>query len=173
MIALFKRFPKLRWVEKEPYLPIREEAAQAHYPTLKEDFAILRRELLPAFDKFDKQAMKIQNRYRLSQVVLIFGGALATILGALQAAFSSTPWPGIVEAVLAFTLTAIAEIGRDLHFQSSYFRSRVTAEVLRGEYFQFLGRLAPYDEEDEQSRIRRLQARVEEIESEGDHDPTR
>jgi hypothetical protein len=166
VITLFKRFPKLRWRAGDPYPPISKKA-QADYPALQDDFAILDQELLPIFIKFDQQALKNQNRYWLSQVVLIFGGALATILGALQAVLSNTPWPGIVEAVLAFTLTAVAGIGRDLHFQSSYFQSRVIAEVLRGEYFQFLGRLAPYDDDDEDARLQRLRDRVQEIKSEG------
>ncbi len=168
MIALFKRFPKLRRVEDEPYLPIRKEATQAEYPTLQGDFAILKKYLLPVFDRFDKQAQRTQNWYWLSQVILIFGGMSATILGALQALLSSQPWPGIVEAVLAVILTTVAQIGREQNFQSRYFHSRVTAEALRGEYFQFLGRLAPYGDEDDDARIQHLQDRVREMESEGD-----
>jgi len=167
VIALFKRLPTLRWRGKKSYPPVSKED-QAAFPDLKADFAIVDEILLPIFIKFDQQAMKTQNWYWLSQLVLIFGGMLATILGALQAVLSSMPWPGIVEALLAVILTTVAEIGRERNFQSKYFHNRVTAEVLRGEYFQFLGRLAPYDDADEAIRRQHLEVRVQKIESEGD-----
>jgi hypothetical protein len=73
-------------------------------------------------------------------------------------------WPGIVEALLAGLLTTVAGIESGLHYQKQYFHNRAKAEMLRAEYFQFIGRLYPYD--GEETRRQRLIDRMQEIESE-------
>ena len=164
-MKLFQRFPKLIWRPKETYpLVSKDEAEGNPYPDLKEDFELLDKILFPVFQRLDQQALKIQNQFWLGQVILIFGGAFATILGALQATFSATPVPCIIEAITAVLLATVAEIGRELKLQQSYFRSRLQAEALRSEYFLFLGRVAPYD--DDTLRVEYLKDKIGEIESE-------
>jgi hypothetical protein len=164
-MKLFKRFPKLIWHPGKPD-PVISKEVQARYQALKDDFDTLDRVLVPIFQKVDEQALKFQNQFRGWQVFLILGGALATILGALQATFDSAPWPGISEAILAVILATVTSIVRQLKFQEQYFHNRLKAEVLRREYFLFLGRVAPYDKDE--SRAKRLAIWAEEIESEGD-----
>lgn len=164
-MKLFKRRPKLIWRPGTPDMVISREV-QGNYPALEDDFKKLNGILIPVFQKIDEQALKLQNQFRLWQVIFILGGALATILGALQATFSSAPWLGIVEAILAVILTTVTGTVRQLKLQEKYFQFRLKAEVLRREYFLFLGRVAPYDQDE--SRAKRLEIWVEQIKSEGD-----
>jgi hypothetical protein len=164
-MKLFKRSPKLFWHPGKPD-PVISREVQRSYPALEDDFKTLDRVLVPIFQQIDEQALRVQNQFRLWQVYLILGGTLATILGALQATFSTVPWWGIAEAVLAVILATVTGIVRQLKFQEKYFHFRLKAEVLRREYFLFLGRVAPYDQDE--SRVKRLAIWVEQIESEGD-----
>lgn len=164
-MKLFKRFPKLIWRPGKPD-PVISQADQVRWPTLADDFKTLDKELVPIFQKIDEQALKIQNQFRLWQVILISGGALATILGAFQATFSSAHWLGIIEGVVGIALATITATVRQLQLQEKYFHYRLKAEALRREYFIFLAHAVPYDENE--SRVKRLKIWVEEIESEGD-----
>lgn len=162
-LALFKRRPSLRWRPKEGEQIVSLDA-QAGAPAFADDFKILERELLPHFRELDNTALRAQNQFRLEQTALIFGGALAIVLGAVQAALSDAVWPGIVEAALAAGLAAIALRARTLKAQERYFTNRLKAETLRGEFFLFLGRVDPYADDD--SRLQRLIRRVVEVKAE-------
>jgi hypothetical protein len=72
--------------------------------------ATLESELMPYFRELDASALRLQNQFRLYQVTLIFGAALATLLGALHANLSSGAgaWIGISETVLAAVLSGVA-----------------------------------------------------------------
>jgi hypothetical protein len=155
----FKRLPTLRWKPRDDALVPAE--VQRKYPALVSDFAILDQELMPRFRELDNEALKGQNQFRLEQLVLIVGGAIATILGGLQGAFANTPWPGLVEGLLGVVLTVVAVRTRELRAQRRYLVSRVKAERLRGEYFLFLGRVGDYA--DLERRNRRLAERVVDI----------
>jgi Protein of unknown function (DUF4231) len=159
-LVLFKRLPMLRWRPKEGEQIVPREA-QATYPALAEDFAFLERELLLPSRELDNEALSAQNQFRLEQVALILGGTLATVLGAVQASLPNAAWPGIVEAVLAAGLTAAAFRAQVLRAQERYFTNRLKAEMLRGEYFLFLGRIGPYAEDRE--RLQQLIRRVAEV----------
>jgi hypothetical protein len=156
-LVLFKRFPRLHWRPREGEQIIPREA-EATYPALADDFAFLERALLPHFRELDNEALRAQNQFRLEQMALILGGTLATVLGAVQASLLNAAWPGIVEAVLAAGLTAVAFRAQALKAQERYFTNRLKAEMLRGEYFLFLGRISPYAEDREcpQQLIRRV-----------------
>jgi len=159
-MQLFKRFPTLRWRAKvdEHLVP---PAVRANYPTLADDFSLLEQMLVPHFRALDNEALRAQYRFRLEQVVMIFGGALASVLGAIQVALIKTVWPGIVEAVLTVILAAIAQRARAWNAQKRYFTNRLAAETLRSVYFKFLGRLGPYA--DENSRVPNLIRHVAEV----------
>ena len=163
-MRLFKRLPSLRWSppQDQQIIPTEEQAQGLAFTG---DFKTLENELMPHFRELDAEALRIQNQFRLQQVTLIFGGALATILGALHAAFGAGPavWAGIVESVLAAVLSAVALRAQGTHAQERYLSDRLKAEKLRTEYFLFLGRVGTYA--DEQERLPSLIRRVADVRS--------
>lgn len=156
-MPLFKRWPRLR---PELVSPIVREEAKADYPEFKEDFEILDRELVPYFERFDQASLQAQNRFRWEQLVLILLSTLATALGAFQAA---TSWPGfgVMEAVVGAALAALVLLAQQLGTQKKYYTNRLKAELLRSEYFLFLGSIGRYD--DPQRRTQVLRHRVAQI----------
>jgi hypothetical protein len=163
-VALFKRLPSLRWSlpRDQPIVPA---DAQTQSPAFSEDFKTLEDELMPHFRELDSEALRVQNQFRLDQVTLIFGGALATILGALHASLGAGAalWAGIVESVLATALSAVALRLQGTRAQARYLSDRLKAERLRTEYFLFLGHVGTYA--NEQERLRCLILRVADIKS--------
>ena len=139
--------------------------AQKQSPLFADDFKTLDDELMPYFREHDAEALRVQNQFRLNQVMLIFGGALATILGAVHASLGGTPavCAGIIESVLAAALSAVAMRLQGTHAQERYFSDRLKAEKLRSEYFLFLGRVGNYA--DDQERLPSLIGRVADIKS--------
>jgi Protein of unknown function (DUF4231) len=156
--AAFKRFPTLLLRPQEALIV--PPALRARCSALEEDFAVLDRELLPRFRELDRTALRAQNQFRLEQVVLILGGVLAVVLGALQGALRDAAWPGVAEAVVGGLLAVVGVRTRELHAQRRYLTSRVKAERLRGEYFRYLGRVGQYAGVD---RNRRLAGQVASI----------
>lgn len=159
-LVLFKRRPYLRWRPKEGQQIVSPEA-RADHPAFAEDFEWLERELVPHFRDLDNEALRAQNQFRLEQVALIFGGALAIALGTVQAALIDAVWPGIIEMVLTAGLAAVVLRVRALKAREHYFTNRLKAETLRGEYFLFLGRIGPYA--DDRHRAQHLIRRVAEV----------
>lgn len=163
-MALFKRLPSLRWSAPRDQQIVPAEA-QTQTPAFSGDFKTLEDELMPHFRELDAEALRVQNQFRLQQVTLIFGGAVATILGALHASFGTGPavGAGIIESVLAAALSAVALRAQGTQAQKRYFSDRLKAEKLRTEYFLFLGRVGAYA--DEQERFPCLIRRVADIKS--------
>ncbi len=161
-LVLFKWLPKARWRDKQGEEIISHDD-QLKYPEFDEDFAFLERELLPHFRRLDNEALCAQNEFRREQILLIMGGALVTILGVLQLANLDVPYWGAMEAGLAAVTASVALHSADLAAQRRYFTSRLKAEALRGEYFQYLGRIGRYAHD--VSREAALLDRVVEIES--------
>ena len=139
--------------------------AQKESPLFADDFKTLEQELMPHFRELDAEALGVQNQFRLDQVTLILGGALAAILGVVHASLggAAAVWAGIIESVLAATLSAVALRLQGTHAQERYFSDRLKAEKLRSEYFLFLGRVGTYA--DEQQRLPCLIRRVANIRS--------
>jgi F0F1-type ATP synthase assembly protein I len=163
MIVLFKRLPILFWKPKinEQIVPPDERKETS---ALEDDFKTLEERLMDNFRRLDNEALRAQNNFRWQQIILIVGSLLASTLGAIRAAMPETaPWPGVVEALIAAMLAAVAVIAKQTESQKKYFSNRLKAETLRGEYFLFLGRLGEY--KDGASRVRNLIRRVAEIES--------
>lgn len=68
---LLARFPALRApAASAPVIPAGRRAA---YPALAADFEVLDRELTPAFERYDAEALRDQNRYRRQQVLILLG----------------------------------------------------------------------------------------------------
>jgi hypothetical protein len=163
-VGFFRRLPSLRWSPPRDQQIVPTEG-QTQSPVFTGDFKTLEDELMPHFRELDAEALRVQNQFRLQQVTLIFGGALATILGALHASFGAGPavWAGISESVLAAALSAVALRAQGTHAQERYLSDRLKAEKLRTEYFLFLGRVGTYA--NEQQRLPCLIRRVADIRS--------
>jgi hypothetical protein len=108
------------------------------------------------FLELDAEAAQAQNAFRLEQLILIGGSLVATVLGALHMAFGlgtaadagtglpvtgTWAWAGALVSAVVATVTARV---RDLRHQDTYRTARLKAELLRGEYFLFLGRVGQY-----------------------------
>lgn len=161
-ITLFKRLPKLFWrpKENEQIISLKD---QSEFPDFKDDFEILERELMPYFRQLDNEALRAQNQFRRQQLILIAGGIIATTFGAIQAANASVKWPSIAQAVVAAFLTAVASIARELQARKKFLSNRMKAEMLRSEFFLFLGRIGNYA--NDADRIQNLIRRVADIEA--------
>ncbi len=158
-LELFRRFPwQFRAPTDEQVIPV---DVQQDFVELQADFAVLAEELLPYFQRFDSEALRRQYQFRRDQVLLIFGGGLAAVLGAIQAATPGAGWPGVAETVVAGGLAAVAFRQRALKARETYSANRLRAESLRSEYFLFLGRIGPYADED--GRVAHLIHRVVDI----------
>jgi hypothetical protein len=160
------RLPRLRWRPGPSDALIRPEV-RAAAPALEPEFDVLEAELEPTFYDLDEGALRAQNDFRLGQLLVILGGALATALGAVQAALGGGVTEiGVAEALVAGALAAVVAYVRGRGAQREYFTGRLKAERLRGEYFFFLGRVTPYDVEDDDERRRLLRRRVAEVDVE-------
>jgi hypothetical protein len=161
--ALLRRLPNPFWKPASGQ-SIVEPAALASYPELADDFALADRILLPAFRTADADALRAQNTFHMVELGLTLGAIVATMLGAVQTALGGGILViGLIEAGLASTLGAAALGVFARNTQRDYYRSRLQAETLRGEYFRFLGRLEPYATRDTEQRAKRLQDRVDAI----------
>jgi hypothetical protein len=167
---IFKRAPKLIWPNKESKEEIVSRQWQSEYPVFAPDFALLEQHLMPDFRRLDSEALFRQNQFRRAQVILILGGVLVTVLGALQVSQIGGLWIGLIEAVIAILLATVAQTARTAKAQEHYFKNRLKAETLRSEYFTFLRRAAPY--EHDQTREQQLRRRVLRISTSNDHRPT-
>jgi Protein of unknown function (DUF4231) len=164
--ALIASLPHLRprAHRRDPLVP--PELRDA-VPALAPDLEILERELMPDFYDLDGAALRAENSYRLGQLFVIVGGAVATSLGAVQAALGGGVTAiGVAEALVAGALAGALSYVRDRDAQHDYFTSRLKAERLRGEYFLFLGHVRPYDTDDDDDRLARLRSQVDGIASE-------
>jgi len=158
--------PKLVWKPGPAYALVDKEK-RPQWPELAEDFETLDEVLVPVYDTLDADALRAQNSFRRGQVLIILGGSVATAIGAVQAALGGGSLViGFLGAVVAGGLTTLTAIVRGQDAQKQYFTTRLKAERLRGEYFLFLGRLAPYDDPDRAKRRSALADRVVAIEDE-------
>lgn len=162
--ALLRRFPRFGY--RPPERPILASGAGAEMGSLAGDLAVLEEQLVPHFRALDREALRAQNGFRLAQTLLIGGGLLATVLGAVQAVGDDLVWPGLAEAGVLVVLGAVLYVARELRFQQVYIDSRLRAERLREEFFLYLARSGEYDVGADGELERVLRRRVHEIRSE-------
>lgn len=164
-MELFKRLPNFHPLpdEQQELVPLSE---RDNYPNFAREFTILEKELMPHFRELDNEAARQQNRYRWMYTILIFGGALVTILGIIQLMAISLG-VGITETSIAAIIGSATVFIYTSHHHKRYFNARLAAELLRGEYFLFLGHLEPYT--NEHDRIQNLLQRVADITEKGHH----
>ncbi|NUW43850.1 DUF4231 domain-containing protein [Nonomuraea rhodomycinica] len=151
--ALFARFPRLRSsAVSAPVIPPERRAA---HPELAPDFAVLDREVAPAFARYDAIALRDQNRYRRQQMLVLLGSALITGLGGLQAVLSGERWPAILLAVVGVALATSARYAGESETLRSYLEARGKAERLRALHFRYLSMTGPYAGRDRDIALRR------------------
>jgi hypothetical protein len=164
-MELFRRFPNFHPLPREEQnLVSLQERSQ--YLAFAEDFATLERELMPSFRELDNEALRRQNWYRWIYVILIFGGALVTVLGIVQLAFITIMGIGIAGAIVAATVGIVTTVSRAFNHHERYLNARLATERLRSEYFLFLGRFDDYA--NEQDRVRKLIQHVTDIKVKGE-----
>lgn len=170
----FSLVPKqeaLNLLRPDPSKVTDSTSASAHPPfratdktirAIESDLNLLEREVVKLFRERDLEAKLQQNRYRLYQISFIALSAVATAIGSLLAlALTQQPpvWVpvlGFAETVVALLATFLAQIsGRESPFML-WLENRRAAESLRREYFRYLVRLPPYDNESMPPYERRL-----------------
>jgi hypothetical protein len=162
--VLLKRLPKLRWRPGEDW-PVMAQADRDDFPELAREFEVLDDDLMEAFRTFDHAALEAQNRFHLLHLLLLVGGAVATVLGTVQAALHGGALVlGITEAVLAGLLAPLAIAARNGKSHRRYLTSRLKAERLRSEYFVYLAGAGEYAALDKDGRRRLLGQTVTAIE---------
>ena len=97
--------------------------------------------------------------------MLVFGAAVATLLGAWQAASEGSEWAGLAEGLVGAALAGVTALLQARSFHRRYLDSRLGAERLRSEYFGFLARTGRYKADPAAAR-RRLEEQVLRIEQE-------
>ena len=136
---------------------------RAAYVTLESELGLWDSGLEKRFRDLDHQALRLQNRFWLLQLVLILGSACASILGAVQAALGGgNVWLATVGAALSGLLAGVAVLVRDRRPQHGYLNARLKSERIKSEYFLFLARAGGYAADPERAHV--LQGRVAEIE---------
>lgn len=159
MIALFKRWPRLRFKPFEsPLIPAK---GIEQYTALTADLATINEVIGPRFQEYDLNAQREQNNYRRQQVTLLCVSALTTAFGSVQAAYSHQVWPGIVVAVLGVLSAAVAGLGEERGAQLTYLDQRIKAERLRSMAFAYLAELPPFTGHDRQLKLVNSVAEVE------------
>jgi SMODS and SLOG-associating 2TM effector domain 3 len=152
VVPLLARFPRLRApAVSRPVIP---ESRRPAYPELAADFAVLDRVVASAFTEADLAALRDQNRYRRQQVLILFGSALVTGLGGLQAVFPSQRWPGLLLASLGVVLAGSTHFAREEAAQADYLSARVKAERFRALHFRYLSATGPYAGPDRETALR-------------------
>lgn len=162
--ALFRRVPKLRTPSSYPLLP---PGVAKEFAALEPDINILEQKLFKQFEALDGAALKSQNGFRLAQVLLILGGLLATLLGAIQIAQPHTAWAGITEAILVAALAFVFQVSGEINFKQDYLDQRLKAERMRAECFFYLARVGQYSALDSAASSVLLEHRVALIQTGG------
>lgn len=118
---------------------------------IKADRAFMENELMRYFRELDVDAKVKQNEYRKYQIRILMLASAATLVGSLQAiSVNAAPYLrffGMVEALIAlFTVFVIQTRGTDATLPG-WLSARKKAEQLRREYFRYMMRLPPYDQD--------------------------
>jgi SLOG in TRPM, prokaryote/Protein of unknown function (DUF4231) len=163
--ALVQRFP-VPWNRPPPDYPLVSSMLRADLPMLEEELAYLDREIVPRFRVIDHAAVRAQHSFRLASVALIFGGAIATSLGAAQTAVGGgSLGVGVAEAVVAAAVSGVTVYARGRRFQQTYLHKRVAAERMKSQYYLYLTRAGIYGVDDDGERDRRLRGALDKIEA--------
>lgn len=122
-MKLFKRFRYFHPVGRDEQHLIKP-AVRSNYPPFDEDFKTLDEKLMRHFRNFDNEAKRKQNWYRWVYVILIFGGALTTILGIVQIAFIDNRGIGYAASFVALVLAAVTTLSIRFNDQLNFYQAR-------------------------------------------------
>ena len=89
-------------------------------------------------------------------MVIIFGAALLSGFGGLQAALPDQRWPGLVLGLLGALLAVLSTAVNELNALERFMGERVKAERLRSACFRFLSRTGRYADADRVKVLRRV-----------------
>ncbi|MEZ4669686.1 MAG: DUF4231 domain-containing protein [Anaerolineae bacterium] len=128
---------------------------------LRDDIEFLDTELLRLFRERDYEASLHQNRYRLVQISFMLLAALATIIGALQglsmgSRADAVPAFALAETLVALFTTYLATISGRVPSLPLWLQNRRRAEYMRREYYRYLMRMSPYDNDSVKDYERKL-----------------
>ncbi|GAB7040102.1 MULTISPECIES: DUF4231 domain-containing protein [Catenuloplanes] len=133
--ALFRRLP---WGRADPPRAPLSIADEAAYPALAAELALLRAELVPALLRAQQDAERHQRRHRRQRVLLPALAVLTAAGGAAQAAWATSPWPGIVTGLAGAGATVFTGYAVRRRSLRDFQHCRRRAEALRTIYFRFL-----------------------------------
>jgi hypothetical protein len=155
MLVLFKRFPKLSRYPKPHEAWARDSSLVSdEHPALADDLRVWTERVEVRFRVLDHTAIIEQNRFRRQHVALIFGGLLATTLGAVQAAAGGGVLPlAVAQALLTGLLAGLTVVVRSRRAQQGYLTARLKAERIKSEFFLFLARAGDYGGPDAQAKF--------------------
>jgi hypothetical protein len=158
--ALLARWPYLFYRPRPTPALVEDPAA---YPALAEDFATLDATLTPVFVRFDQAALVAQNAHRRLRLAIIGCALAAALLGVWKSAAEGATAVGAVETCVGGLGAILAWVMRKRRAHGRFLHARLTAELLRSEYFRFLARTDGYAAAD---RASLLEARVEALDTE-------
>jgi Protein of unknown function (DUF4231) len=158
--ALLARWPYL-FFRPRPTRALVEDAAA--YPALAAEFTTLDKTLVPVFVRFDQEALVAQNAHRRLRLTIIGCALAAALLGVWKSSTEGATAVGVVEVCVSGLGAVLAWAMRKRHAHQRFLHARLTAELLRSEYFRFLARTDGYGGTDRESV---LKARVEAMDTE-------
>jgi hypothetical protein len=166
--ALFKRFPRVPY-RLPPDYPFVSDGQRAAAPLLEAELRRLDSELVPRFRTLDHEALVAQHRFRLGSFLLIFGSAVAAVLGAVQTALGAGVLGiGIAEAIVGAFAAGVVVYMRGRRFQQTYLTKRLQAERLKSQYYLYLAHAGSYAVEDNGERAKLLARALDRIETGGE-----
>jgi hypothetical protein len=133
------------------------------YPALAEDLRVWVEQVEHRFRRLDHRALVLQNQFWRQHVALIFGGLVATLLGAIQAgAGGGVSGLGVAQALLTGVLAGLTVLVRSRRAQQGYLNARLKADRIKSEFYLFLARVGDYGGD---AATVLLEQHVEDIES--------
>jgi len=149
--------PDFQLIDQKQLSDMLSQASLDAAQKIRDDLAVLEKEVLQLFRDRDYTAAKKQNQYRLIQIAFILLATVATLIGSFQAlALNSVPanvpiW-AFLETLVALVATYLATISGREPPLPEWLENRRRAESLRREYFRFLMDMPPYDVVDSYQR---------------------
>lgn len=158
--ALLARLPRLFWRPSADQIwlddwPAVTQEQLAMYPALAPDLDVWLHEVEPLFRRLDHRARILQNRFLRGNVLLILGGLAATCLGAIQVVLGGRVIGlAIAQAIITAGLGGLALVVRSWRDKGGFLTPRLKAELMKSEFFLFLGRAGVYAREGREYRLR-------------------
>ena len=138
-MVLFNRFPRFNPLSREEHYLISPQDRK-NYAVFAANFDILDDVMMPIFHELDNEVLVLQNSYRCTHIILIFGGTLAAILSIVQIVFQDAVRHSI--AITAEILLDTKTASRSFNYQERYVEQRYEGQRAK--------RFKPQEKKDEQ-----------------------